>query len=217
RCLDVATFDGFWAFTMEKLGAGEVIAVDVPDPKAWDWPANSSESAIEQIGQRRPGAGFALASEILGSRVQRREINVYDLDPRDLGTFDFVYVGSLLLHLRDPVGALMRVRRVCAGSLLLVDAVQRSLAPLRPAATLDGLGRPWWWKPNARGLVRMVEAAGFAPVGPVRRVRISAGPAQGTPAISARTLRSRGAREAAVIARFGDPHCAVTARPAQPS
>jgi hypothetical protein len=28
RCLDVGTFDGFWAFTMERRGAAEVVALD---------------------------------------------------------------------------------------------------------------------------------------------------------------------------------------------
>ncbi len=34
RCLDVATFNGFWAFEMERRGASEVVAVDVLDPHA---------------------------------------------------------------------------------------------------------------------------------------------------------------------------------------
>src|SRR5579862_4659707 len=31
RCLDVATFDGFWAFEMERRGAAEVVAIDLVD------------------------------------------------------------------------------------------------------------------------------------------------------------------------------------------
>jgi len=38
RCLDVGTFDGFWAFEMERRGAAEVVALDVDDPEAFDWP-----------------------------------------------------------------------------------------------------------------------------------------------------------------------------------
>jgi tRNA (mo5U34)-methyltransferase len=214
RCLDVATFDGFWAFTMEKRGASEVVAIDVPDPKSWDWPANSSLEVIDEIGRRRPGAGFALAAKVAESRVQRRELSVYDLDPEAVGTFDFVYVGSLLLHLRDPVGALMKVRSVTSGSVLVVDAIRSSpLAGRRPSATLDGVGRPWWWKPNLAALVRMVEAAGFRASGPFPRFRIPAGSAQGKPQPSLSLIRNRAAREAATIARFGDPHAAVLAHP----
>ena len=39
RCLDVGTFNGFWAFELERRGAAEVHAVDVLDPRRWDWPA----------------------------------------------------------------------------------------------------------------------------------------------------------------------------------
>jgi tRNA (mo5U34)-methyltransferase len=215
RCLDIGTFDGFWAFTMEQRGAAEVLAIDVPDPASWDWPANSPPDAMEQISRRRPSAGFALVAEVIHSRVERREISIYDLDTDLVGRFDFVYIGSLLLHLRDPVGALMKVRGVCDGRLLLVDAIDESPVLGRlPAARLDGRGRPWWWKPNLAGLVRMVEAAGFTPVAPIRRARIPAGSAQGRPPLSSRTLLNRYAREAAVIARFGDPHGVVTALPA---
>ena len=38
RCLDVGTHDGFWAFEMEKRGAAEVLAIDLDDLTALDWP-----------------------------------------------------------------------------------------------------------------------------------------------------------------------------------
>ena len=37
RCLDVGTYDGFWAFEMERRG-GEVVAIDVDELNAADWP-----------------------------------------------------------------------------------------------------------------------------------------------------------------------------------
>src|SRR3954469_23606194 len=62
RCLDVATFDGFWAFEMERRGAAETVAVDVLDPLAWDWPAKSESAVIETIAQRQEaGRGFEIA------------------------------------------------------------------------------------------------------------------------------------------------------------
>ena len=36
RCLDVGTFDGFWAFEMERRGAAETVGIDVLDPMQWD-------------------------------------------------------------------------------------------------------------------------------------------------------------------------------------
>src|SRR5688500_9812041 len=38
RCLDVGTWDGFYAYELERRGAAEVVAIDVPDLTALDYP-----------------------------------------------------------------------------------------------------------------------------------------------------------------------------------
>ena len=217
RCLDVGTFDGFWSFEMERRGAAEVVAVDVLDPARYDWPARSDESTSEVFEKRkRGGRGFEIAREALGSKVERRDMSIYELDPDVLGRFDLVYVGSLLLHLRDPVGALERVRSVCSGHLLSLDAIDPWLSRLvrrRPIASLDGVGRPWWWKPNEAGLAALVEAAGFEIVeGPLR---IAMPPGAGQPRLPLRPkfLMSQGGRVALRSSRRGDPHAAILSRP----
>ena len=218
RCLDVGTFDGFWAFELERRGADEVVAVDILDPAQWDWPVNSAPESIAAVGRRKgQGDGFQIARDALGSKVDRREMSVYDLDPDDIGMFDFVYLGSLLIHLRDPVRALERVRSVCRGTMLLVDVIDLPLTMLfrsRPTAMLDGEGRPWWWKPNQAALVRLVEAAGFRVVGTPRRFYMPPGPDQTRVKIPPRSLLNRGGRDAALRVWKGDPHAAVVARPA---
>ncbi len=217
RCLDVGTFDGFWAFEMERRGASEVVAVDVLDPEAWDWPAGSTAAVKEALERRQDGgAGFEIARRALGSSVRRLERSVYDLREADLGSFEFVYLGSLLVHLRDPVLALERVRAICGGQLLVVDTIDPLLTmrlPRRPAATLDGLGRPWWWTPNQAGIVRMVEAAGFRLEGRPRRLYMPRGAGQEAPPVSPKLLLTAEGRQAAISAWKGDPHVAVLARP----
>jgi tRNA (mo5U34)-methyltransferase len=217
RCLDVATFDGFWAFEMERRGADEVVAIDLLDPLAADWPVNSPDSVKRAIGQRKEaGQGFEIAHAALGSSVERIEMSVYDLDPAVVGEFDFVYVGSLLIHLRDPVRALERVRSVCRGTLLLVDNVNLGLSlrhPRRPMASLDGVGRPWWWKMNMRGLVRAVEAGGFRLLQPPKRIWMPPGPGQPRARLNRHLLRSVDARERFVGALKGDPHGVILAEP----
>ncbi|MFN2464901.1 MAG: class I SAM-dependent methyltransferase [Candidatus Dormibacteria bacterium] len=164
-CLDVGTFDGFWAFEMERRGAEGVVAVDIDDPADLDWPPGSESWGTEQVqawGSQR-GPGFAEAAQRLGSRVERLNRSVYDLDPADVGRFDVVLCGALLLHLRDPVRALERMREVCAGELVLVeclDPVLDLLARGIPAARFAP-GRDQWWRANLAGLRRMVEVAGF--------------------------------------------------------
>ena len=218
RCLDVATFDGFWAFHMERRGAAEVHAIDVLDPRAWDWPDLTDEETVAALNRRKEGGrGFEVAHRALHSNVQFQERSVYDLDPGEAGEFDFVYVGSLLMHLRDPVRALERVRSVCRGQLLLVDNIDLRLTLLlrrRPVATLDGVGRPWWWKANSAGIVRMLRAAGFE-LGR-RPMRIYMPPGSGHPtarSLGVRALRSSEGRQLALTALKGDPHIAVLARP----
>ena len=213
RCLDVGTFDGFWAFEMEGRG-GEVMAIDVLDPLQWDWPAGSEQATVEAINARkRGGRGFELVAQIRGSTVDRRQLSVYDLGPDELGTFDLVYLGSLLLHLRDPVMALERVRSVCSGTLIVCDAISPlySLIP-EPLATLDGNGRPWWWRPNVRALERMIEAAGFQLVGKTKRIQMPAGRGRPAPRVTPSVLRTRAGRRELRDVRRGEPHAVVKAQ-----
>ena len=213
RCLDVGTFDGFWAFEMERRGADEVVAIDILDPRQWDWPHGSDEAIVREMATMKArGEGFDLASEVLRSSVQRLELSVYDLDPAVVGTFDFVYLGSLLLHLRDPVRALERIRGVATGDVLVVDAIDPELArlfPRRPVAQLDGLGRPWWWRPNPAGLARMAVAAGFVVLDGPRRFYMQPGAGQQLARPPLPALRSKEGRLAWITARRGDPHAAV--------
>jgi tRNA (mo5U34)-methyltransferase len=218
RCLDVATADGFWAFEMERRGAGEVLAIDVLDPRAWDWPGQPEKGVLEALGRRKgEGRGFETARQALGSRVEFAERSVYDLDPTQVGEFDFVYLGSLLLHLRDPVRALERVHSVCRGRLLLVENVDLTLTVLarRAVASFDGRGRPWWWRPNVAALVRMLRAARFEPERPPMRFYMPPGAGHPTrrQALQPQALRTADGRHIALTALKGDPHAAILARP----
>jgi tRNA (mo5U34)-methyltransferase len=210
RCLDVGTHDGFWAFEMERRGAGEVVAIDLDDPRRVDYsepvPA-LPEAAIDERSRRRDA--FRLAHTALGSRVQRHDLSVYDLASSDVGSFEFAFIGTLLLHLRDPVAALSAIASVLApgGRLLVNDGVSLSLSvrhPRAPAYTLSLLpGRPFWWVPNSRGLRRYVEKAGLSVVsaGSVYLVRNGPGFARPMPAggIATRALHRLGMPHAWVL------------------
>jgi tRNA (mo5U34)-methyltransferase len=219
RCLDIGTFDGFWAFEMERRGAAEVVAIDILDEARWDWPVRANRRTKAAITDRKgEGNGFRIASEALGSSVRRVDASVYDLNPDDFGQFDVVYFGSLLWHLRDPVRGLERARSVCRGSLISTDAVSFALTWLVPAAVadLDGRERPYWWKPNKRAFRRMIEVAGFDVTSGPNLFRMPPGRGLPTVPITRKTLRSREGRELIFTSRFGDPHAFLTARPAVP-
>jgi tRNA (mo5U34)-methyltransferase len=217
RCLDIGTYDGFWAFEMERRG-GDVTAIDILDDTRWDWPANASEGHREAIEQRKGrGDGFLIAKQALNSAVERLDCSIYELDPEIQGRFDFVYLGSLLLHLRDPVLALERVRAITRGQLLIVDAIALGLTllgPRSPWISFYGDGRPYWCKPNRVALVRMAQAAGWRAVSPPRLIRMPAGAGFHRPsALWPACLSARG-REALFVSRIGDPHAALLLEPA---
>jgi tRNA (mo5U34)-methyltransferase len=213
RCLDIGTFDGFWAFNMEARGADEVIAIDILDEERWDWPAMDTAASRAAIAARKgQGGGFTIASEALNSSVERQDCSVYELSPESQGEFDLIYLGSLLLHLRDPVKALEAVRRVCRGKLVAVDAISLPLSLIRaPVANLDGLERPYWWKPNLRAFSRMVESAGFRIVEPARPFLMPPGRGMERVPLRPASLRTRAGREQILTCRVGDPHARLAA------
>ena len=175
RALDVGTFDGFWAFALEQRGA-TVVATDLDRFDETQWPPLNRERLAREAGDRGPGERFALARSLLGSQVQRVVANVYDLDRELLGgAVDFAVVGDLLIHLRDPVAALERVRGVLreGGRLLSLEQVNVPLTvlnPRRPAARFQaGMTSMNWWEPNVRAVIEWLRVAGFRGVR-VRRV-----------------------------------------------
>ncbi len=134
-----------------------------------------------------------------------------------MGSFDFVYVGSLLLHLRDPVAALAAVRSVCAADAVIVDAIDLAKTlrfPRQPVATLDGRGRPWWWKPNLAALARLAEAAGFELAAPPRRLYMRPGEGHPRRLTAPRLLLSAAGREQLLASWRGDPHGVLSVRAA---
>ena len=160
RALEVGTWDGFWSFEMERRGA-EVVAIDLDDEADLDWPPRRQP---ESFPSEPRGAGFALAAEILGSRVERRNLSVYEATPAELGTFDFVFCGTVIIHLRDQLLALERIADLCDGTFVSAEEYDR-LAGLVPVPLAryraDDPSAVVYWRPNARAWRSMMWTAGF--------------------------------------------------------
>lgn len=163
RILDIGTRDGFYAFEMERRG-GDVLAVD--------------HVHADQTG-------FSVCKDILGSDVEFRADNVYNLDPETYGTFDLVLFSGVLYHLRHPLLAFDRVWDVCKkGAQVFVethvidegvvdadgnmhalssyspDLAGVSLAQFYPGSTL-GNDFTCQWAPNMTCLADLATSAGF--------------------------------------------------------
>jgi len=223
RCLDVGTWDGFYAYELERRGASEVVAVDVPDLTEIDYPPTvfadpDFDPSQASVQPQTRSAGFHLLHEVLGSSVAWRAGNIYDLDPLDIGKFDVVVVGSLLVHLRDPIRALSAVRRVTKGSLVSVDYVHPALCLLsrrRPLYRLSGKGSDFqWWLPNAAGLRHYLDVAGFSVDQVSRPFLLRPGPAARRSTRDRETLKRRlFNRLYAGEASEGHAHLALLAHP----
>ena len=218
RCLDVGTYDGFLAFELERRGAAEVVATDISDHAEWDHEVRGARQAVELLeaiaGEK--GAGFRIARELLGSSVEKVEINAYDLSPERMGEFDVVVCGSLLLHLRDPLRALAGIRSVCSERFMSIEQVDFLLTrihPGRPLVRIDGVsGRGQWWVGNAAGHIGMLAAAGFDLEDRTPMYMEPLGLGHPSRGLEPQGLRARVAR---MLGRGeGVPHAAVLTRPA---
>ena len=200
RALDIGTFDGFWAFEMEKRGA-EVVAIDVERLDAAEWPPLRREKLKQRAKdlELELGRGFRLASTALESTVERVVCDVYGLSPERIGGLvDIAFAGAILLHLRDPVRALEQVRGVLrpGGELRSMEpcsAWATLVAPRRPSAAFRAADSAFtWWLPNVPALAAWQRAAGFSAIRRVAVIRPPATPRRKTYVVlSSRSEASR--------------------------
>jgi len=175
RALDVATYDGFWAFEMERRGA-EVTAVDIASWGELDLPLRFREG-MKPEQDVATGAGFRVAAELLGSNVSRRVTSVYNLSPDDIGRFDVVFMSDLLQHLRDPQRALERVYSVTkpGGLFILAEEYSPKLDQFAGQALMQfrSYERYTWWVPSTAALRLMLNVAGFDDLREMARVGLN--------------------------------------------
>jgi tRNA (mo5U34)-methyltransferase len=171
RALDVGTWDGFWAFEMERRGAS-VVALDLDDERDLDWPPRRRPASFPDEPR---GEGFRLAAEVLGSGVELLDLSIYDATARELGTFDLVLCGSVLIHLRDQMLALERIAELCRGTFVSAEECDR-VAGLLPVPLAryraDDPSAVVFWRPSARTWRRMMWTAGFDEVSARGRFRM---------------------------------------------
>jgi tRNA (mo5U34)-methyltransferase len=150
RVLDIGCWDGWFSFECERRGA-EVVAID-----CWDNPRFREMHAIYR------------------SKVDYRQMDMYELTPRRLGYFDIVLFMGVLYHLKHPLLALERVCELTTDlaaidSFILRPEQYAAAADQRPLMAFfetDELGGQSdnWVGPNLPCLLALCRTAGFARV-----------------------------------------------------
>jgi tRNA (mo5U34)-methyltransferase len=149
--LDIGAWDGFFSFESARRGAARVLATD-----SYVW------NGSHDWGSKQ---GFELAREVLRAKVEDQVIDVLDLAPEKIGTFDVVLFLGVLYHMKHPLLALERVASVTRDMLVLETAVDM-LSCRRPAIAYyadNELGNDAtnWCGPNPAAVVAMLRTAGF--------------------------------------------------------
>jgi tRNA (mo5U34)-methyltransferase len=162
RVLDVGTFDGFYAFLAEARGAGRVVAVDNEQYRDWV----SARWGVELEG----GEGFRAIAGLIGSRVEYRRLDAFELDELD-ETFDLVLCFGILHRVESPLGLLKVLgRRLAPGGEVLLETygvADRTLDPGGAIHVADP-GEVYarddfvYWGFTASSLDRLAHHAGFA-------------------------------------------------------
>ncbi len=161
----------FFRSSLKKRG-GKVTATDIKSPEWLD---------VNQLGiELKPRWGghadpFAVARKKLGAKVNKRHINLYKMTPKQIGRFDLVFCNDLLLHLTDPLRALVVLRNVSRNLVVVGTPIMEEASGWRTKAAekirgsekrsvaqfvgADGGGA--FWLPTMTCLENMVKAAGL--------------------------------------------------------
>jgi tRNA (mo5U34)-methyltransferase len=159
--LDVGTFDGFYAFLAERRGARRVVGVDNEQYRLWV----ASRWGVELEG----GEGFRAIHRLLGSAVEYRRMDAFELDRLE-ERFDLVYCFGILHRVENPLGLLRVLRgRTAKGGTVLVETYgirpeDRDGPAIRVSSPDEVYARDEfvYWGFGDTGLERLARIAGFS-------------------------------------------------------
>jgi hypothetical protein len=124
KVLEIGTASGYLGFWMEQQGA-VVTGYDLSDQQEWDIVPYHDLDYTAHIAQRkahirRLNNSWWFARKHFQSRARVAYGTIYELSPQ-LGRYDIVTLGSILLHLRDPFLALQKAAGLALESLVVTD------------------------------------------------------------------------------------------------
>jgi tRNA (mo5U34)-methyltransferase len=158
--LDIGCWDGFNSLEAARRGASRVLATD-----HWVW-------AHHPTATRRT---IELVREVAAPNMEIEDIDLPDISPASLGTFDLVLFAGVLYHLRDMLSGLERAASVTTRTLIVETHLdmrysRRPRATFCQGASLNNDGSNWWI-PNRRCVEHMLAEVGFHHIGFTRSGR----------------------------------------------
>jgi len=169
RVLELGPATGYLTFYMERMGAEVVsfeagfdVSIDFLPVKGRDDPEGKLQVMQDTI-DRNHDAWWYL-HRTLGSSAKFVQGSIYDM-PADLGAFDITVVGAILLHLREPWGALSQAARLTTETMIVTEPLQDDLQPpesnimrFSPSAEHHVTN---WWSIYPGAVVSMLARLGF--------------------------------------------------------
>lgn len=139
RVLEVGTASGGLCFYMESFGA-EVVCFDLSEEQDWDIVPFSRSNLQDRIQGshdhiKRLNNSYWLSHRAFRSRARVVYGSAYNI-PREVGAFDVVVLGCVLLHVRDPFLVLQNALQFAAHCAVVTE----SYRPSRWQSLLDRVG-----------------------------------------------------------------------------
>jgi tRNA (mo5U34)-methyltransferase len=149
--LDVGAWDGYFSFEAERRGGSEILAVD---HYAWQPGGPGNRAAID------------LCREALGSRIRVLDLELPDVTPSTVGTFDVVLFNGIIYHVTDPVHHLMHMAQVTRQMLTVetwIDNLDypRAVMNFFPAEPMPAGAPQNGWGPNSLLMHALLKNLGF--------------------------------------------------------
>jgi tRNA (mo5U34)-methyltransferase len=148
--IDIGAWNGAFSFEAKRRGAARVLATD------------------HYVWHHAGRDGFDLARATLNYDLEVKDIDIPDLFPESVGTFDVVLFLGVFYHLLDPVAGLQTAARL-AHEVLIVETHTDALDFARPAMIMypgaelrNDVSN--WWGPNPACMVALLKQCGFAKV-----------------------------------------------------
>ena len=147
RFLEIGAASGFISLEAERRGA-EVVSFDMeraeqrqffPDDRLLGSTQQVNDGVRQELERLKNAYWFSHAA--FGSRARAFYGDIYNI-PDEIGVFDIVFFGQVLVHLRDPLVALHQGARRCRETLVITEGMFWDWWPRM--RFLTGSRDSWW-------------------------------------------------------------------------